>query len=98
MALRRPSQGDKLEYFTRRTIGSGKAMVWRFAGEELANIEYTCPHCGHQGEKQQAFERVKKRMEIRGKKKTVDAFVFMCDSCGKEIALEKWTKKSRRAS
>ena len=35
--------------------------------EDLANIEYTCPHCKKSGE---LFEREKKRMEIKGKKKT----------------------------
>ena len=93
MALRKPSANDKLAYFTRRTIGQGKVAVWRFEGEELANIEYTCPHCGKSGEKQQAFERQKKRIEIRGKKKSADVFTFACDSCGQNIDLEKWVKK-----
>ncbi len=94
MALRKPYPNDKLSYFTRRTLGDkGKVIVWRFEGEELANIEYTCPHCGSSGEKQQPFARQKKRMEIAGKKKVVDVFTFTCDSCNQNIDLEKWGKK-----
>jgi hypothetical protein len=32
-------------------------------------------------------------MEIKGKKKTVQAFIFTCDFCKAEVKLEKWTKK-----
>ncbi|MBS3064911.1 MAG: hypothetical protein J4451_00165 [DPANN group archaeon] len=97
MTLRKPGPGDKLAYFTRRTLaGNCAIMVWKFEDEDLANIEYTCPHCKKSGEKQQLFEREKKRMEIKGKKKTVDAFTFACDNCGKEISLEKWVKKGRK--
>jgi len=92
MSLRKPGPNDKLAYFTRRTFDKGKVTVWRFEGESLANIEYTCPHCGKSGEKQQTFEREKKRIEIGGKKKTKEVFTVVCDSCGKEIDLEKWVK------
>jgi hypothetical protein len=93
MALRKPGPNDKLAYFTRRALGEGKVTVWRFENEDLANIEYTCPHCLKSGEKQQPFEREKVRMEIKGKKKTVQAFIFTCDFCKAEVKLEKWTKK-----
>jgi predicted RNA-binding Zn-ribbon protein involved in translation (DUF1610 family) len=70
-------------------------MVWRFDGEELANIEYACPHCGESGEKQQAFAREKKRItdEQTGKKKSAEVFIFSCDKCLKSIELPKWVKK-----
>jgi len=95
MALRKPKPGDKLAYFTKRTIGEkGKVMVWRFEGEELANIEYTCPFCGYQGEKQQKFERIKISIKDEsGKRRQVQVFRFQCDNCGKNIDLEKWVKK-----
>jgi len=96
MAFRRPQAGDKVNYFTNRVLENGKgyAKVWRFEGEEKANIEYKCPSCGHAGEKQQVFERVKVTIikEKTGKKKKMDAFVFACDKCGAEMKLEKWTK------
>ncbi|MEK6923296.1 MAG: hypothetical protein AABW84_01195 [Nanoarchaeota archaeon] len=93
MVLRKPGPNDKLAYFTRRTFGGNcSVIVWKFEGEDNANIQYTCPHCKNAGEKQQLFEREKKRMEIKGKKKAVDAFTFTCDKCGKEISLEKWVK------
>ena len=94
MALRKPGQNDKLAYFTRRALGDkGKVTVWRFENEDLANIEYTCPHCGKSGEKQQPFAREKKRIEINGKKKTKDVFTFTCDFCNQNIDLERWGKK-----
>ena len=96
MTLRKPGPGDKLAYFTRRKLDKGNVVIWMFEGDELCNIEYVCPHCGHSGEKQAEFKREKVRMEIKGKKKTVQAFIFTCDKCGKEIKLEKWTKKGRK--
>lgn len=95
MALRKPVAGDKLSYLTRRTIGTGKAMVWKFEGEELANIEYTCPSCSKSGEKQQLFERVKAKIlnEKTGKSKQGEVFRFSCDFCKANIDLPKWTKK-----
>ena len=69
-------------------------MVWVFEGEELANIEYTCPFCSHSGEKQQKFERVKvSKKDEKGKSKRVEVFRFQCDKCGANIDLEKWVKK-----
>lgn len=97
MALKRPKPGDKLDYFTRRTIDKGKAMVWKFEGEKLANIEYTCPYCNSKGEKQQKFERIRTSIvNEKGKRKRVEAFRFQCDSCGKDIDLVKWVKKGRK--
>lgn len=93
MALRKPGPNDKLAYFTRRPLGDkGRVTVWRFEGEELANIEYACPHCGKSGEKQQIFERQKKRLEIEGKKKTKEVFTVVCDHCHQNMDLEKWVK------
>ena len=96
MVLRKPTASDKLAYFTRRTLpNSGKATVWRFEGEELANIEYACPFCGKAGEKQQAFARVKAKIlnEKTGKAKQGEVFRFQCDACNKDIDLPKWVKK-----
>ena len=50
----------------------------------IANIEYTCPHCSHTGEKQIPF----KRKKIKG----IDALVFECDNCGKKILITKKMK------
>ena len=95
MVLRRPGPNDKLAYFTKRTYDKGKIMVWRFEGEELANIEYTCPHCDKTGEKQQPF--VREKMAVKdpktGKSKKKDVFRVVCDFCSQPIDLEKWVKK-----
>ncbi|HIH14534.1 MAG TPA: hypothetical protein HA224_04765 [Nanoarchaeota archaeon] len=98
MALRKPGANDKLAYFTRRDLPNmGKATVWQFEGEELANIEYACPFCKHIGEKQQAFARVEARyVNDKGKSKKGEVFRFQCDACRKDIDLPKWVKKRGR--
>ena len=99
MALREPAANDKLAYFTRRDLpNNGKATVWRFEGEELANIEYACPFCKNSGEKQQAFARVEAKIlnEKTGKSKQGEVFRFQCDACHKDINLPKWVKKRGR--
>ncbi len=97
MALKKPGPGDKLAYFTRRTIDKGKVILWRFEGDELTNVEYTCPHCGYNGETQQNFEEIKITITTeKGKKKRVRAFRFQCDKCGKDIDIVRWTKKGPR--
>jgi len=99
MTLRKPGPDDKLAYFTRRTLGDkGKVMVWRFQGEELANIEYTCPHCEKTGEKQAVFERQKVAIknENTGKSKKKEAFVMDCEHCNGKMVLEQWVKKGRK--
>jgi predicted RNA-binding Zn-ribbon protein involved in translation (DUF1610 family) len=95
MALRRPTAKDKIAFFTRRTIGNkGKLMIWRFEGEDLFNIEYTCPNCGKSGEKQLVLERKKMSIKdpITGKRKQKNAYVFACDYCKQDIIVEQWAK------
>lgn len=48
------------------------------------NVEYTCPHCKHESEAQTPF----KRKSYQG----VKAFVFKCESCGKDIPITKKMK------
>jgi len=45
--------------------------------EAVANVEYTCPHCGKQGELQAPFKRTKKKV-----------FKFNCGFCGKQIVVK----------
>jgi len=52
-----------------------------------ANIIYTCPHCGHQGEKQTPF--------VRKKIKGADTLRFQCDSCNKDIDVTKKFKEKK---
>lgn len=95
MALRRPTAQDKIAYFTKRTLGDkGKVMIWKFEGEDKFNIEYTCPHCCKQGEKQMQLERQRISIKdpITGKRKSNKAYVFQCDACGKDIIVEQWAK------
>lgn len=97
MVLRKPGPGDKIAHFTRRAIGKGKIMLWRFEGEDITNVEYTCPHCGHNGETQQTFEEIKITIITeKGKKKRVRAFRFQCEKCKKDIDIVRWTKKGRK--
>ncbi|MBD3263243.1 hypothetical protein GF374_02595 [Candidatus Woesearchaeota archaeon] len=44
----------------------------------IANIEYTCPHCKYEGEKQAPFKRT-----------STKTFKFKCDKCGKIITVKK---------
>jgi hypothetical protein len=97
MVLRKPTATDKLAYFTRRALGDkGKVMLWRFADEDLTNVEYTCQHCGKPGEKQVTFERTKISIKKpNGKRKSVQAFILKCDSCSQDMVLEQWVKKGK---
>ena len=71
----------------------GKNFVCRNCGHEVpkkvikeelptANIEYTCPHCKYQGEKQAPLKRNSKK-----------EFRFKCDSCNETIIVGKKGKK-----
>lgn len=93
MALRKPTSQDKFAYFTKRTINSGKIMIWRFEGENIFNIEYVCPYCNKSGEKQENLERQKIALKENGKRKQTKAYIVKCDFCGKEIIVEQWAKK-----
>lgn len=95
MALRKPTAQDKIAFFTRRVIGEkGKAMIWRFEGEDEFNIEYTCPHCGKPGEKRMLLERKKASITNpnTGKKKSKKAYLIPCDNCKQDIVIEQWAK------
>ena len=50
----------------------------------VLNVAYTCPHCGHEGEKQAPY----KRKKIKG----VDTIRVECDSCKKNIDITKKMK------
>ena len=68
----------------------------------VTNIQYKCPYCGHEGETQIPFRR--KRVsykvfdEMKGKdvRKSVEALVFKCEKCGKEIYITKKLKEIKR--
>jgi len=49
------------------------------------SVEYTCQHCGNNGEAQIPF----KRKNYQG----VKAFVFKCSKCGKDIPVTKKMKE-----
>lgn len=53
-----------------------------------ANIQYTCPHCGKQGETQVPY----KRKTYQG----VKAIVFECNDCGKKIPITKKMKAAKK--
>lgn len=116
--LVRPKDPKEVRYFTRKTVGKGKVMIWVFNPdcpkcdgklsipydeetgryksmardvtcnkciysipkkdfkevEAVANIAYTCPYCGKEGELQLPFVNKKKKI-----------FKFKCSHCGKEI-------------
>ncbi|MEM4263266.1 MAG: hypothetical protein QW666_00010 [Candidatus Woesearchaeota archaeon] len=59
-----------------------------------ANIQYTCPHCGFEGEHQMSFKRKKIKMfdEEEQKDVTVDALKFQCSKCKKDIFITKKMK------
>ncbi len=61
----------------------------------IAGIEYTCPECGHQAEKEVPFKRKKVQLldPKTGKKKSADALVFECDNCGFSIKITKKMKQ-----
>ncbi|PIN99844.1 hypothetical protein COT72_04625 [archaeon CG10_big_fil_rev_8_21_14_0_10_43_11] len=50
--------------------------------EAIANIEYVCPYCSHEGAKQEHFIRTK----------TSKKFTFACDACGKKLEMSKLKK------
>lgn len=95
MVLRKPTANDKIAFFTKRVIGDkGKVMIWRFEGDDVFNIEYTCPHCGKPGEKQLALEREKVSIKnpVTGKRKSKKAYIIPCEHCKQDIIIEQWTR------
>ncbi len=66
-----------------------KCAVEKKAYEEAltCEIKYTCPYCGNEGKTDIPF----KRKRYRG----VDALVFKCQRCGKEISITKKMKKGK---
>ena len=83
-----PSDDDEFAYFTQRSIyvrgdarkknwgtTNHKVKVWVFKDEpEIANLEYKCPYCDHQGLMQVPW---------------VKPLKFECQACGKKISVPK---------
>ncbi len=128
MTLKKPESVEELVYFTRRSIGKGRVMVWiyrqkcpkcgkalmgkpkdpktgklqsrakeylcaecgykegkeEYEGKLIAEAEYACPECSHQGEQAIPF----KRKKLKG----VDALKFKCGKCGADILVTKKMK------
>lgn len=63
-----------------------------YTAKEVACIVYTCPSCKHTAEKQEPFKRKKVGIIIKGKRKSVETFQFLCDSCGEKINVTKKLK------
>jgi len=59
-----------------------------------ANIQYTCPYCGHNGELQAPFKRKKVQIidEVELKKKTIESLRFQCQKCSKNLDITKKMK------
>lgn len=69
-------------YHTLRPLeNNGKIRALVIKGETKANIEYTCPNCGHSGYKQQEWAAASKGSKFR--------FITKCDKCGFEIKVSK---------
>ncbi len=68
----------------------------------VANIQYKCPYCGFEGELQVPFKRKKISFkefdEAKGKevRKSVEALVFKCQKCNKEIYVTKKLKEIKK--
>ena len=54
----------------------------------MLNVEYTCPHCGHEGETTTEY----KRKTFEG----VPSYVFECQKCHKKIGLTKKLKEGKK--
>jgi len=58
------------------------------------NVQYMCPHCQNNGELTISFKR--KKVQVfdgeKQKKKAVDAVVFKCEKCNKDINITKKMK------
>ena len=52
-----------------------------------ASIQYTCPHCSHNGEIQVPFKRKKVKIINEGemKSKTAESLRFQCQKCSKNL-------------
>jgi len=59
-----------------------------------AEIAYTCPKCGNEGEAEIPFKRKRVQLlnEETGKKKAADALVFHCDKCEEKMLVTKKMK------
>ncbi|MBT3940918.1 hypothetical protein HOF46_02710 [Candidatus Woesearchaeota archaeon] len=66
--------------------------VEEYEGKQVAGIAYTCPSCKHTAEKEEPFVRKKVGIIIKGKRKSVLSFQFVCDSCGEKINVTKKLK------
>jgi transcription elongation factor Elf1 len=83
-----PKEDDNLVYFTQRFVYARgdnrkdnwgetehKVKVWVFNDEpKTANVEYSCPYCGHNDAKQIKQEK---------------PLIVICDKCGKKIKVPK---------
>lgn len=58
------------------------------------NVQYTCPHCKHEGEIQVPFKRRKMQVfdEEEQKKITAEVVRFQCQKCGQNIDITKKMK------
>ena len=54
----------------------------------VLNVEYKCPHCGHEGEATSEY----KRKTFEG----VPSYVFECQKCRKKIGLTKKLKERKK--
>jgi hypothetical protein len=88
MALRKPNSIEECKLFSKQFISKrgskdqeGRAFLWVFKGEDVGNVEYTCPYCGHEGEIQQEFNL---------------PFKFRCEKCEKAISIKKLSGKGKK--
>lgn len=56
----------------------------------IINIEYKCPHCGHEGETTSEY----KKKNFYG----VKAYVFNCHKCGQKIGITQKLKETKKKS
>ena len=52
------------------------------------SVQYTCPHCGKEGETKTDYKR-KKWMGV-------DSYVFVCEGCNKKIGITKKMKEAKK--
>ncbi len=80
-----------IEFITTRELDPGKVRIVKLKEESDALVEYTCPKCGFNERRKEAWQE-----PLVTGKGTKKKFLVKCSNCGYGIKLLKLKKKKKK--
>lgn len=94
-----PKDPEKIRYYSKQPLKNedgeikGDVTIVIFEGKKIANVDYNCPFCGHDGKTEVKLSLTRKRG--RGENYKLEfPFTFECENCETEFEIDRMNPRA----